>query len=502
MCGVGQAQAFVLAGSFIGGLTHLLLMLPEGWKPFVYQWRVRLRLAKNATASGSVDKKPFPGFLLWKRPVPRDRPIERAMLTAPADMQAARPELPAVPAPACRLCGARLHRSLIDLGCLPLANRTVAGGSPDEPSYPLHARICDGCTLVQLSDVAPADIVATPTTYLSSRSTSCVGQAKRYAETIRKRLRLDHDSLVIEIGSNDGYLLRHFQAANIPVLGIEPAANAAKVSVALGIPTEISRFSTETAMEIAVRRGRADFVVANNIMPHVPDLFDFAAGFASILRPNGVLSVQVPHLLSLLQRIQFDAFRHDVYTYLSLQVLERILRSVGLRVFEAERLPDHAGSLRVHACHAESPYADKPGLKLVRQAEASATVAQPDLYTGFSDRVSAARDDIVSFLQIRREAGRRVAAYGAAARGTTMLNVCQITPDLVACVADPDPAKHGHRLPGCLIPIVPLDALFASPPDDILILPWTNAAEVAAPLQPLRQMGAQLWTPVPRIARV
>jgi hypothetical protein len=259
------------------------------------------------------------------------------MLIATAEAPAARLGLPTASGPACRLCGARLHRTLIDLGCLPLANRTVEKGSSDEATYPLHARICDGCTLVQLSDVAPGETVASPTPYLSSRSTSHVSQAKRYAETMRKRLRLDRDSLVIEIGSNDGYLLRHFQVASIPVLGIEPALNAATAAMNMGIPTEIGFFNTETAMEIAVRHGRADFVVANNIMPQVPDLFDFAAGFASILRPNGVLSLQVPHLLSLLQRVQFDAFCHDAYTYLSLQVLERILRSVGLRVFEAER---------------------------------------------------------------------------------------------------------------------------------------------------------------------
>ena len=423
------------------------------------------------------------------------------MLTAQADAPAVRGVMAAAGL-ACRLCGAKLQHSLIDLGWLPLGNRTIAAGAADEPVFPLRAWICDGCTLVQVPDVAPAAAIATPTPYLSSLSANGVAQARRYAEAMVKRMRLDGESLVIEVGSNDGYLLRHFQAAGVPVLGIEPGLNAAAAATGLGIMTEVGFFNTGTAMEIAVRHGRADFVVAHNIMPLVPDLFDFTAGFASILRPNGVLSLQVPHLLSLVQRMQFDAFRHDAYTYLSLEVLERVLRSVGLRVFEAERVPDHGGSLRVHACHAEAPYAAKPGLKSVRLAETFAAVDRPDLFTGFSMRVVAACEDIVSFLRIRRDAGRRVVGFGAAARGSTMLNACGITTDLIAYVADPDPAKHGRLLPGCRIPIMPVETLLEQAPDDVLVLPWTQAAEVIAPLQPLRQRGTQLWTALPRIARV
>jgi SAM-dependent methyltransferase len=403
--------------------------------------------------------------------------------------------------PACRLCGARLHRSLIDLGCMPLANRTVAADDPDQ-SYPLHARICDSCMLVQIPDVAPPGTLAPPRPFLSSRSAACVETARRFAQAMRRHLGLDADSLVIEIGSNDGYLLRHFQAAGIPVLGIEPARNAAAAAEEIGIPTEAGRFSAETAMDIAVRHGRADLVVANNVLPHVPDLFDFAAGFAGILRPNGVLTLQVPHLLALVQRVQFDAFRHDAYSYLSLLVLERVLRSVGLRVFDAERLPDHGGSLRVHACHAVSTHGARPGLKAVRQAESFAQLDRRDFYSGFGTRVAAARAEIAAFMQVRREAGRRVAAYGAAARGATLLNCCGLGPEQVACVADPDPDKHGRMLPGSRVPIVPVEALMDGPPDDLVILPWPHAAEIAARLQPLRQRGTQFWTVMPRIGRV
>jgi SAM-dependent methyltransferase len=319
---------------------------------------------------------------------------------------------------------------------------------------------------------------------------------------MRQRLGLDAGSLVIEIGSNDGYLLRHFRAEGVPVLGIEPARAAAAAAEEIGIPTETGFFSAETAMDIAVRHGRADLVVANNVLPHVPDLFDFAAGFAGILRPNGVLTLQVPHLLSLVQRVQFDAFRHDAYSYLSLLVLERILRSVGLRVFDAERLADHGGSLRVHACHAVSTHGARPGLKALRQAESFAQLDRRDFYSGFGARVAAARAEITAFMMVRREAGRRVAAYGAAARGATLLNCCGLGPELVACVADADPDKHGRMLPGSRVPIVPVEALMDAPPDDLVILPWPHAPEIAARLPALRQRGTQFWTMVPRMARV
>ena len=404
--------------------------------------------------------------------------------------------------PVCRLCGEKLHRTLLDLGSLPLANRTVTDGSTDEPTYPLHARICDNCKLVQLSDVAPPEIVAAPVAYLSSSSAARVQQAGLYAAMMHKTLRLNGNSLVIEIGSNDGYLLRHFHGAGIPVLGIDPARNAAAAAARLGIPTEIGLFTTETAMGIAVKRGGADLLVANNVLPHAPDLFDFAAGCACLLRPNGIVSLQVPHLLSLVQRVQFDAFRHDTYTYLSLQVLERVMRSVGLRVFDAEREPDHGGSLRILACHGINPLSARAGLKSVRHAEASAEAQWHELCAGFSDRVAAARADIREFLETKRAAGRRVAAYGAAARGSALLNACGMTTDLIGSVADPDPAKHGRCLPGSRIPIVPLEALLQQRPHDILILPWTHLAEMTEQLQPLKQRHTQLWTPMPRITRV
>jgi SAM-dependent methyltransferase len=417
-----------------------------------------------------------------------------SMRTAP---RLVRSWTPPATEPPCRLCGGRLYRTLIDLGDLPLANRTLAPSGTDDPPYSLHVRMCDNCSLVQVADTAPPEALAAPRSHPPTRSAACLTRAAHHAETMRRRLRLGAESLVMEIGSRDGTLLHPFQAAGIPVLGIAPEPNAA-----IGIPAEIAFFNTETAMQIAVRHGCADLVIADNVLPYVPDLFDFAAGLASILRPNGIMILQVPHLLSLVQTLQFDAFRHDAYTYLSLRVLEHVLRSVGLRVFDAERLPDHGGLLRVHVCHAVGPHGARPGLKAVRHAERFAELDRRDFYSGFSGRVAVAQAEIRDFLQTRHAAGRRVAAYGAATRGITLLNCCGITTREIACVADPDPAMFGRLLPGSRIPIVPLETLLTQPPDDILILPWPVAAEIALELAPLRQLGTQLWTPLPRIARV
>ena len=422
------------------------------------------------------------------------------MLTSHADPLQPRSRPLAANAPACRLCGSRLHRSVLDLGRVALANRIVPEDAAEAPAYPLHARICDTCQLVQIQDVAPPELIAAPVRYVTKPSAASQHQARRYSDTMRKRLRLGTDALVIEVGSSDGRLLHHFKAAGIPVLGIESAPNAAAAAIAAGIPTEVGLFNTQTAMDTAVRHGCADLVIANNVLQHAPDLFDFAAGFASILRPNGVMTLEVPHLLALVQRLQFDAFRHDSYCYLSLRVLEHVLRSVGLRVFDAERLPDNGGTLRVHACHAVAPHPPRSGLKSVRLAEGFVDLERRDFYAGFNDRATVARDEIREFLRNRQLAGRRVAAYGAVTRGSTLLNCCGITAGQIEFVADPDPARHGHLLAGSRIPIRPVEALAGH--DDIVILPWPNAAEVSSLLQPLCQKGAQLWTLVPRITRV
>ncbi len=375
--------------------------------------------------------------------------------------------------PGCRLCGARLHRSLIDLGSLPLVNPRGAS----DTLYPLHVRLCDECGLAQIAETAPSASAPSKT-----ERQAAVDRSARYAETLRDRHHLDAGSLAIEIGLCGGTVLPHLKDSGIPVL-----------------PVDADAFTIEAAMDVAVRHGCADIVVAHDVLPQVPDLFDFAASLACILRPNGVISLQFPHLLALIQGVRFDAFRHDTYTYLSLPVTERLLRSVGLRVFDAERVPEDGGCLRVQVCHTRAQRLPRQGLKAVRQAEAEVLAEQPALYEAFAGRVAMARADIRGFLDDRRDAGRRVAAYGASARGTMLLNVCGLTAGDIAFVADAGCARRGRCLPGCHIPVMPVEALARDAPDDIIILPWPDGARIAA--LP-RQAGTQLWTLLPRIGRV
>lgn len=374
---------------------------------------------------------------------------------------------------------------------MPLVGHTVAADARIDTACRLHVRMCDECWLVQTDDALPSGQRPLPDAPPAGSRT----WAGRYAKALRTRLRLRGDSLVMEIDPHEGGLLGHFRDDGVPVLGIGLSTGGT------GVPTEIALFNTETAMDIAVRHGRADLVIANDVLQHAPDLFEFAAGLASILRPNGVLVLQAPHLLSLLQKAQFDAFGHDRCTYLSLRVLEHVLRSVGLRVFDAGILPDDGGSLRVHACHAVSPYVAWAGLKAVRLAEGQEERNRPDLYAGFADRADAARDEARSFVRARRVAGRRVAAYGAVARGSMLLNYCGMTEQEITCVGDADSARHGRLMPGSRIPVVSLENLAGDSPDDVFILSWPDAADAATRLMPLRRMGAQLWTLLPRVAR-
>jgi hypothetical protein len=362
--------------------------------------------------------------------------------------------------------------------------------------------MCDDCTLVQVSDVAPPAVLVAPLPPAGRDTPACAEQAKRFAVAMRDRFALTADSRVIEIGATRGIFLRHLHAIGIPALGVPSASIAQTTPDGDGVPSEVTVFGASTAMEIAVGYGRAALVMAVDVLPKMPDMFDFMAGITCILRPNGVLVLQFPHLLALIQRLQFDAFRHDTYAYLSLAALERVLHSVGLRVFDVERVADQGGSLRVYACHAAAAVSTRLSVRAARQAEAFAAIDKRDFYTGFAARAAAAQAEIRDFLHIRTAAGRRIAAYGATARGTTLLNSCGVTPARIEMVADPDPAKAGHTIPGCRIPIVPVETLLDTRPDDVIILPWPHAAEIAASLVALRQKGTQFWIAVPRMTRV
>ncbi len=406
----------------------------------------------------------------------------------------------------CRLCGATLRRSFVDLGATPLANsyltpEQLARGA--EHIYPLHARVCDACLLVQVDETLPADaIFSADYAYFSSVSSSWVAHARRYADAMIGRFGLGPRSLVMEAASNDGYLLRHFRDRGIPVLGIEPAANVAAAARVIGIPTEVTFFNGATAGGIAARHGQADLIAANNVLAHVPDLGGFIAGFAEVLKPEGVATFEFPHLLNLIRRVQFDTIYHEHYSYLSLMVVERVLSGAGLRVFDVEQLATHGGSLRLYACREGAAHAEHPRLQAARDLEAEAGLDCPAAYDVMAPNVAAIVDDFLDFVARSQNRGGRLAAYGAAAKGNTFLNACALTAADILCVADRSPSKQGRFLPGSHVPVVAPDALAALRPDDVVILPWNIADEIAEELRPLRASGCRLWVAMPALREV
>jgi SAM-dependent methyltransferase len=404
--------------------------------------------------------------------------------------------------PACRLCGAPLQHSLVDLGLTPLANSFVTAEQAargEDRAYPLHARVCERCLLVQVDEAVPAGAIFSDYAYFSSFSSSWVAHAERYAAAMIGRFGLGRDALVVEVASNDGYLLQHFRAAGTKVLGVEPAANVAAVACRIGIPTEVAFFGAATAHDLAARHGQADLIAANNVMAHVPDLIGFASGFPLLLKPHGVATFEFPHLLQLLEHVQFDTIYHEHYAYLSLLVVERLLLSVGMRVFDVEALPTHGGSLRVYACHLRSHHCRSPRVQAMRLQEIAAGLDKMTCYQGFTPRVEAILDELRDFMRQRRAGGRRVAAYGAAAKGNTLLNCAGLTARDIFCVADRSPAKQGKLLPGSHIPVISPEALVEVKPDDVLILPWNLADEIAEELRSVLAPGTRLWTACPEM---
>jgi len=405
----------------------------------------------------------------------------------------------------CRLCGAPLVHSLVDLGVTPLANAYVTAEQAAQgldQAYPLHARVCSSCLLVQVDEAVPPTAIFSDYAYFSSVSSSWVAHAAQYAAQMQTRLELGPHSLVAEVASNDGYLLQHFQRAGIPVLGIEPAANVAARAQAIGIPTAVEFFNAQSAVGLVERYGQADLVAANNVLAHVPDIRGFVAGFPKLLRPEGVLTFEFPHLLNLIEQVQFDTIYHEHFSYLSLLVVERVLREYGLRVFDVELLPTHGGSLRVFACHFGAAHGAQPALASVREREAGAGLHRPETYAAFAPRVATVIQAFRRFIGAQRQARRTLVAYGAAAKGNTLLNCCGITRDDIVAVADRCPAKQGKLLPGSHIPVVTPEALIALRPDDVVILPWNIADEIAAELQPLSTRGTRLWVATPLLHQI
>ena len=400
----------------------------------------------------------------------------------------------------CRLCGAPLTRTFVDLGMSPLCESYVPEERLDDAEvfYPLHVRLCDTCLLVQLPAYVSGEHIFSDYAYFSSYSDSWVAHAKRYAEAMIGRLDLTPDSLVTEVASNDGYLLQHFKAAGIPVLGVEPAANVAEAARARGIPTEVQFLGAETGREIARRRGRADLVAANNVFAHVPDIRGFAAGLRALVKDEGMVTLEFPHLLRLIERRQYDTIYHEHFSYLSLLTSSHALATAGLRVLDVDELGTHGGSLRVYARPEENGGEPTERVKAVLAAEEAAGLHTVAGHEGFAAAVLKIKSDLLGFLLAAAREGRSVAGYGAPGKGNTLLNHCGIRSDLLSYTVDRSPVKQGKFLPGTHIPIYAPERLAETRPDYILVLPWNLREEISHQLSYAGSWGAKARLPDPR----
>jgi SAM-dependent methyltransferase len=400
----------------------------------------------------------------------------------------------------CRYCAAPLTRVLVDLGEMALANSYAAPDTPaPDQTYELCARVCDSCFLVQVADAVPAEAIFADYAYFSSFSTGWLAHCEDYAAAMTDRFGLDAGSRVVEIASNDGYLLQYFVRRGIPVLGVEPAANVAEAACGRGVTTEVAFFGRDTAARLASRGVVADLMVSNNVLAHVPDINDFVAGVPLVLRPEGVWTIEFPHLLNLIELVQFDTIYHEHYSYLSLVFVERLLASHGLRAFDVQTWPTHGGSLRIFVCHQAASHAETQGLRETRAREKAAGLDTPHAYNNFALRVQRVRDEFLAFLRAARAQGKTVAAYGAAAKGNTLLNYSGVGADLVSYVVDKNPAKQNKLLPGSRLPIYAPAQLYVTKPDYIVILPWNVRDEVMAEHPGVREWRAQWVTAIPEL---
>lgn len=399
----------------------------------------------------------------------------------------------------CRLCGAALTRTFVDLGMSPLCESYVSASDLDGPEvfYPLHVLVCDECLLVQLPSYVSGENIFSDYAYFSSYSDSWVAHAKRYADDMTTRLGLTADSLVTEVASNDGYLLQHFTAVGIPVLGVEPAANVAAAAQAKGIRTVVRFLGAESGSEIAALYGQADLVAANNVFAHVPDIRGFAAGLRALVKQSGVVTLEFPHLLRLIEGRQYDTIYHEHFSYLTLLTAIRVLETARLSVVDVDELSTHGGSLRVHARPSEAAEEPSARVKAVLDAEERAGLHTVAGHQGFAAEVLKIKGDLVEFLFAAAREGRSVAAYGAPGKGNTLLNHCGIRSDLVAYTVDRSAVKQGKFLPGTHIPIYSPEKIADTKPDYVLVLPWNLRTELSEQLSYIQSWGGRLVFPIP-----
>ena len=404
--------------------------------------------------------------------------------------------------PACRFCGTQLEHTFVDLGMSPLCEsyRGADQWRDMEEFYPLHVFVCDNCLLVQLEEFVSPDDIFTEYAYFSSFSDSWLAHVKSYTEQMIVRFGLDQQSHVVELASNDGYLLQYFVERGIPVLGVEPAANIAETAQQKGIPTVVKFFGVETAKELAAQGKHADLIAGNNVYAHIPDINDFTGGIKILLKPTGVVTLEFPHLMRLMAENQFDTVYHEHFSYHSFMSAEKILAAHGITVFDVDELSTHGGSLRVYGRHEQDE--SKPvsqAVESLRQRELDAGFGNLEHYTSFGPAVERTKWKILEFLINAKRQGKSIAGYGAPGKGNTLLNYCGIRTDFLDYTVDRNPYKHGKVLPGTHIPIYPTERIKQTKPDYVFILPWTLKDEIIKQLDYIRSWGGQFVVPIPSV---
>jgi SAM-dependent methyltransferase len=401
----------------------------------------------------------------------------------------------------CRFCSNLLSHTFVDLGMSPLSNAYLKLDTINkaEKFYPLHTYVCDNCFLVQLEEFETPDHIFSDYAYFSSYSETWLRHAENYTELMTQRFSLNANSQVIEIASNDGYLLQYFQKQNIPVLGIEPAANVAKVAEEKGIPSLVKFFGVSTAKELVAQGKQADLLLGNNVLAHVPNLNDFVAGMKIVLKPDGILTMEFPHVLQLILQNQFDTIYHEHFSYFSFLTVEKVFADHGITLFDVEELPTHGGSLRIYGQHndGKKPISDR--VSKLKTKEIDAGLEQRSTYLGFGEQVKATKRHLLSFLIDIKNQGKSVVGYGAPAKGNTLLNYCGIRTDLLDYTVDRSPYKQGLFLPGTHIPIYHPDKIIETKPDYLLILPWNIKDEIIEQMSHIREWGGKFVVPIPKV---
>ncbi len=404
----------------------------------------------------------------------------------------------------CRGCGAALSLTFLDLGVSPIANNLVEieNFSYEDIKFPLHVMTCQICSLVQLSEVIPREILFPSNyTYFSSYSSSWLQHSKSYAEKMISYMELNQRDLVVEIASNDGYLLQFFTNVDIQVLGIEPAAGVAEAAIAKGIPTQIIYFGELTAIELAERK-KPKLMIANNVLAHVPDLHDFIKGFSILIHDEGIITFEFPHLLNLIKNSQFDTIYHEHYSYLSVSALNPLFAKYGLKIVDIEKLLTHGGSLRLYVAKNSSSWKVHDSVQKIVEKESQYDPRKKEVYGVLQESTKKIKTDLLSTLKKYKRDGLKISAYGAAAKGVTLLNYCEINSDLIDYVVDLNPNKQGRFIPGSLIPIVDSKMLDTNPPDILLILPWNLTNEIKSQLSEYLKAGMKAFRAIPYVEQI